>query len=146
MTEAMQDQGTGSGFSWGKATTAGLAGIAASVAAAVLYALVTNAIFGPALTPNPQTEALMPVIVPIYGGAAAMFTLVGAFVFMFMMRVGGANAIRNFVIVSVVATLLSFVTVTQPGIAVGDRVQLAVAHVVCALAAVPAMVATYQRR
>ncbi len=136
----------GLSFSWGKAATAGLTGIAASVLAAIVYGLVTNALFGPALTPNPQTQDLMPVIVPIYGAAASAFTLVGAFVFVLMMRIGGANAVRNFVIVSVVATLLSFVTVTQPGIAMGDRFQLAAAHVVCALAAVPAMVVMYQRR
>ena len=133
-------------FSWGKAATAGLAGVGSAAVVSLIYGLIVNAIFGAPMTPNPQTGELQPVIAAQYGVAAAVFTIVGAFIFMFMMRAGGEKAIRNFIIVGVVGLILSFVTVLQPGIATDDRIILAVVHVVAAAAAIPAMVLTYQRR
>jgi hypothetical protein len=133
-------------FSWGKATTAGLAGIGAAAVVSLIYGLIVNAIFGPPMTPNPQTGDLQPVIAIQYGVAAAVFTILGAFIFIFMMRAGGEKAIRNYIIVGIVGLILSFGTVLQPGIATDDRIILAVVHVVAAAAAIPAMVVTYQRR
>ncbi len=147
MATAAQDNTTANQFNWGKAIIAGLAGVVSAGVSAFIYAVIANALAGPAIIPQGPEMVPGPLPAVMYGVAGAMFTIVGAIIFVLMMRFGGEKAIRNFIIVGVIGWLLSHVTVFNPQITLDTQsaLVLIISHAVAAVAAIPAMVMTYQR-